>query len=140
MIDFSCAGIGYGMSDVGMHIVHAVLPSDLDDGGEEYLIEGYVTALEDAMNRKQRPNGDEMKWTYPRDVAMRHYRLACVDYLRFIMGRFWRTAGPESFEKKKGSKNTTLINRNLDAALAFIQKVDGYLEVFEQEKKEREAA
>ena len=71
---------------------------------------------------------------------MRHYRLACVDYLRFIMGRFWRTAGPESFEKKKGSKNTTLINRNLDAALAFIQKVDGYLEVFEQEKKEREAS
>ena len=71
---------------------------------------------------------------------MRHYRLACVDYHHFIIGRFWRTAGPESFEKKNGSKNTTLINRNLDAALTFIQKVDGYLEVFEQERKEREAS
>mmetsp|Transcript_26859 Transcript_26859/g.48727 ORF Transcript_26859/g.48727 Transcript_26859/m.48727 type:complete len:129 (-) Transcript_26859:582-968(-) len=33
MIDFSCTGIGYGMSDVvGMHIVHAVLPHDLENG------------------------------------------------------------------------------------------------------------
>ena len=70
---------------------------------------------------------------------MRHYRLACVDYLRFIMGRFWRNATPESFEKRKDSKNTTLINRNLEAALAFIEKVDRYLEAFEKEKRERES-
>ncbi|KAL7538183.1 hypothetical protein ACHAXR_008339 [Thalassiosira sp. AJA248-18] len=139
MIDFSCAGIGYGMSDVGMHIVHAVVPTDLENGGEERLVDGYLSALEDAMNRKnygKTANGE--KWTYPREVAMRHYRLACVDYLRFIMGRFWRSATPDSFEKKKHSKNTTLINRNLDAAMAFIEKVDRYLEVFEKEKRDRE--
>lgn len=136
MIDFSCAGIGYGMSDVGMHIVHAILPEHLDNGGEEFLVEGYLSALEDAMNRKR--NG-KTKWTYPRDMAMRHYHLACIDYLRFILGRFWRSATPESFEKKKNSKNTTLINRNLEAAMAFIEKVDRYLEVFEKEKREREA-
>ena len=142
MIDFSCAGIGYGMSDVGMHIVHAVLPEDLENGGEEKLVEGYLIALEDAVNRKlgEGSDGNKEKWTYPRDVAMRHYRLACVDYLRFIMGRFWRSATPESFEKKKNSKNTTLINRNLEAAMAFIEKVDSYLEVFEKEKREREAS
>lgn len=142
MIDFSCVGVGYGMSDVGMHIVHAVLPSDLEDGGEEYLVEGYLLALEDAMNRKHggKESDGGKKWTYPREVAMRHYRLACIDYLRFIMGRFWRNATPESFEKKKDSKNTTLINRNLDAAMSFIDKVDGYLETFEREKSEREAA
>lgn len=142
MIDFSCAGIGLGMSDVGMHIVHAVLPHDLENGGEEWLIEGYLTALEDAMNGKAGMCAEDggKKWTYPRDIAMRHYQLACVDYLRFIMGRFWRSATPEAFEKKKASKNTTLINRNLESALTFIQKVDKYLEVFEKEKKDREGA
>jgi len=141
MIDFSCAGIGYGMSDVAMHIVHAVLPRDLENGGEKRLVEGYLSALEDAMNRKLGAGGsekdDESRWTYPREAATRHYRLACVDYLRFIMGRFWRSATPESFEKKRESKNTTLINRNLEAAMAFIEKVDGYLEEFERERRER---
>mmetsp|Transcript_42738 Transcript_42738/g.72926 ORF Transcript_42738/g.72926 Transcript_42738/m.72926 type:complete len:491 (-) Transcript_42738:881-2353(-) len=137
MIDFSCTGIGYGMSDVGMHIVHANLPADLDNGGEERLVEGYLVALEDAMNRKLGSAESGKKWTYPRGVAMRHYQLACIDYLRFILGRFWRSATPESFEKKKASKNTTLINRNLDSALRFIEKVDVYLEVFEKEKTER---
>ncbi|KAL7532288.1 hypothetical protein ACHAWF_004075 [Thalassiosira exigua] len=138
MIDFSCTGIGYGMSDVGMHIVHAVLPEHLENGGEERLVEGYLLALEDAVNRVNR-NG-KAKWTYPRDIAMRHYRLACIDYLRFIMGRFWRSATPENFEKKKSSKNTTLINRNLNAAMAFIEKVDKYLEIFEREKRDRQEA
>lgn len=130
MIDFSCAGIGYGISDVGMHICHANLAADLENGGEEELLEGYLTALEEAVSRRK---GES--WKYPRDVAMRHYQLACIDYLRFILGRFWRSATPESFEKKKSSKNTTLINRNVDAAMAFIEKVDKYLEVFEQEIK-----
>lgn len=145
MIDFSCAGVGYGMSDVGMHVVHAVLPEDLEGGGEEALVEGYISALESAVNRRRRRRlvgcaAESEEWSYPRDVAMRHYRLACVDYLRFILGRFWRSAAPESFEKKRGSRNTTLINRNLDAALAFIEKVDRYLEEFEEERRTRRGA
>ena len=137
MIDFASAGIGYGMSDVAMHIVHAILPADLDNnGGEEQLVEGYLVALEHAMNRKVQ-HATKEQWTYPREAAMRHYQLACIDYLRFIMGRFWRSATPESFEKKKSSKNTTLINRNLDSALRFIDKVDVFLKVFEAEKRER---
>lgn len=130
MIDFSCTGIGNAMSDVGMHIVHAVLPQDLENGGEEKLLKGYLRALEEAVSRRRGQN-----WTYPRDIAMRHYQLACIDYLRFILGRFWRSATPESFDKKKASKNTTLINRNVNAAMSFIEKVDKYLEVFEKEKR-----
>mmetsp|Transcript_8932 Transcript_8932/g.12980 ORF Transcript_8932/g.12980 Transcript_8932/m.12980 type:complete len:483 (+) Transcript_8932:105-1553(+) len=139
MIDFSCLGIGYGMSDVGMHIVHAVLPNDLENGGEEWLVEGYLRALEDAMNRKHGSKDcvEDQKWTFPRHIAMRHYQLACIDYLRFILGRFWRSATPETFEKKKNSKNATLVNRNVDAAMVFIEKVDKYLQVFEKEKAER---
>ena len=40
---------------------------------------------------------------YTKEIAMRHYRLACIDYFRFILGRFWGKANPESFEKKKHS-------------------------------------
>ncbi|KAL3796226.1 hypothetical protein ACHAWO_010506 [Cyclotella atomus] len=129
MIDFSCVGIGYGMSDVAMHIVHAVLPADLENGQEEYLVEQYILALENAMTKKSKD-----MWKFPREVAQRQYQLACIDYLRFIMGRFWKSATPESFEKKKNSKNTTLINRDVKAAMAFIEKVDRNLEVFENEK------
>ena len=142
MIDFSCTGIGYGMSDVGMHIAHAVHPRDLENGGEEWLVEKYMSALEEAKNRRGKlgvtnGRGRESR-EYPRMAAMRHYRLACVDYLRFVMGRFWRSASPESFREKRDNKNVTLINRNLEAAVAFIERVDGYLADFEMEKRARE--
>lgn len=38
----------------------------------------YLTAFEDAMNRKQQLNGGDMKWTYPRDFVM-----ASVDHLLY---------------------------------------------------------
>ena len=132
MIDFSCVGIGYGLSDVAMHIVHAVMPSDLENGKEENLVEQYILALEHAINQRRNDN-----WTFSRDVAWRQYQLACIDYLRFIMGRFWKSATPESFDKKKNSKNTTLINRDVNAAMTFIEKVDRYLAVFERERDGR---
>ena len=129
MIDFSCVGIGFGMSDVAMHIVHAILPADLENGQEQFLVEQYIIALEDAINQ-----GRKDHWVFSRDVAWRQYQLACIDYLRFIMGRFWKNATPESFEKKKNSKNTTLINRDVKAAMSFIAKVDTYLESIENAK------
>jgi thiamine kinase-like enzyme len=124
MIDFASTGVGLGMSDVAMHIIHSVLPCSEEE--DESLLNAYLTALQKANPATS---------YYPREVAMRHYRLACVDYVRFIMGRFWRDATKESFEKKKVSKNTTLINRNVDAAMAWIVKVDKYLNEFEKEKK-----
>ena len=138
MIDFSCVGIGYGMSDVAMHIVHAVLPNDLQNGQEEYLVEQYILALEDAINQEycgEETEECKAKFMFSRDTARRQYQLACIDYLRFIMGRFWKSATPITFDKKKSSKNTTLINRDVRAAMAFIEKVDKYLEVYETEKK-----
>ena len=69
---------------------------------------------------------------------MQHYRLACVDYLRFVMGRFWRSSSPGSFHETRDNKNITLINRNLEAAVTFIERVDGYLADFEKEKRAQE--
>ena len=122
MIDFASTGVGIGMSDVAMLIIHSVHPSSDD----ELLVDEYLSAL-------QRANSSRAL-LYPREVAMRHYRLACVDYVRFVMGRFWRDATKESFRKKRHSKNTTLINRDIDAAMAWIAKVDMYLHEFEMEK------
>jgi hypothetical protein len=126
MIDFASTGVGLGMSDVAMHIYHALRPCEID---EETLLNGYLDALSEARllcNKDAKP--------YPTDVAMRHFRLAVIDYFRFFLGRFWKSATLESMEKKKNSKNTNLINRDPDAAMAFVATVDRFLTEYENNK------
>ncbi|KAK3279066.1 hypothetical protein CYMTET_13031 [Cymbomonas tetramitiformis] len=77
LIDFASTGVGYGMADVAMHLSHSVAPADLADGGEERLLDAYLQALEVAR-------GNEAA-EYPRELALRHYRLAVVDYGRFVV-------------------------------------------------------
>jgi hypothetical protein len=125
LVDYASTGVGLGMSDVAMHIHHAVKPADLADGGEQELIDHYLDTLNACL-------GDDTR--YPREVAMRHYRLAMADYFRFFLGRFWKSATPEAFEKKRNSKNTALINRDVDAALAFLERVDGCVAQIEKER------
>lgn len=145
IIDYASAGVGMAVSDVAMHVAHAVRPSDLADGGEEKLVIGYLEALDAARRRRwerQHQNGksaDAIPFKpYPREVAMRHYRLASLDYFRFVLGRFWRSATKESFAKKTASRNTTLVNRDVDAALSYVRRALVYLQEFEREKKQRE--
>jgi len=125
LVDFASTGVGLGMSDVAMHIHHAILPEHLANGGEEALLEHYLTCLNAQIGPEK---------CYPREVAMRHYRLAVADYFRFFLGRFWKSATPEAFAKKKDSKNTALINRNVDSALAFLNRVDDYVKEIEKER------
>ena len=47
MIDMVSASAGLRMSDVAMHIHHAINPDDLDNGGEESLLEYYLQTLRD---------------------------------------------------------------------------------------------
>ncbi len=123
IIDFASTGVGNGMSDVAMHITHALHPDHLINGGEEALVEVYLDALSEAL-----PNH-----SYPKDVAIRHYRLATVDYFRFVLGRLWRGVTLETFEKRKDSKNSVFVNRNVDAAICFIERADKYLAAIENE-------
>mmetsp|Transcript_18785 Transcript_18785/g.52483 ORF Transcript_18785/g.52483 Transcript_18785/m.52483 type:complete len:473 (-) Transcript_18785:39-1457(-) len=125
IIDFASTGVGLGMSDVAMHITHAVPPQHLVDGGEDKLVEKYLDALNEALPDQQ---------SYPKDVAMRHYRLAVIDYFRFIMGRLWRGASIETFEKRKDSMNSVYVNRSIEAAINFIERADKYLADFEKER------
>jgi thiamine kinase-like enzyme len=125
VIDFASTGLGLGMSDVAMHITHALDPEHLINGGEEAFVDAYLEALEEALPDHH---------SYPRDVALRHYRLAVIDYFRFIMGRLWRGATLETFEKRKDSKNSVYVNRSVEAAINFIQRADRYLTEFEEER------
>eukprot|EP00966_Prymnesium_polylepis_P266763 6162433-Prymnesium_polylepis.1 len=125
LIDFASTGVGLGMADVAMHVVHALLPSDLDGGGEEALIDGYLEALTAARGAGAAP--------YPRELALRHFRLATCDYGRFVMGRFWSFATPERFQAAAASPNVVLANRNLASALRFVERIHAYLTEFEAE-------
>merc|ERR1719491_1585788 len=137
IIDFASAGVGFGMSDVAMHIWHAVLPEDLASGGEERLVRAYIAALEEAVASSSAGGAEQPENIYPAAVAMRHYRLASIDYMRFILGRFWKSASREGFDKRKDSENTTIINRNVKAALACVERVGAYLTEIEKEEKEK---
>lgn len=125
IIDFASTGIGLGMSDVAMHITHALHPDNLVDGKEEALVDFYLEELQNALP-------DEC--SYPRDIAIRHYRLAVIDYFRFVMGRLWRGASLETFEKRKDSKNSVFVNRSIEAAINFIERADRYLADLEEER------
>lgn len=125
IVDYASTGVGLGMSDVAMHIHHAVRPEHLANGGEDELVQYYLDALR------------ETGTIYPDEVALRHYRFGVVDYFRFFLGRFWKTATHESMRKMKDSKNTNLINRDVDAAIAFIVRAKHYLEAIEKEYEDR---
>merc|ERR1712187_932026 len=89
-IDFQWVGVGYGMSDVAMTLIHSVSHEALCDGGDERLVELYLTTLE----RELREHGI----SYPFDAAWRHYRLAVVDYARQLFPHFPTDSSLESFE------------------------------------------
>ena len=119
MIDMASASCGLGMSDVAMHIHHAVNPEDLDNGGEESLVDFYIQTLR------------ELGCEYPEDVAQRHYKLSVIDYARFFIGRMWKSATPETMAQKKDNKNIANINRSVPSAMRFVKVVDRYLSELE---------
>ena len=132
LIDFASCGVGYGMSDLGMLLSHSVSPAVLDDAGAEgRLIDAYLDALAAASSSS--PSAASV--LYPRDVALRHYKLAVVDYGRFVIARFWKDASPETFAARAGKPNTTLVNRDVPAALAFVRRIDACLTALEQERQ-----
>ena len=129
LVDFASTGVGLGMSDVAMLIHHAVRPEHLENGGEIMLVDHYL----DALNKKLLLS--KQRHEYPKEVALWHYKLAVADYFRFFLGRFWKTATPESFEKKKDSKNTALINRDRDAAFRFLERAKTYVSEIEKRRR-----
>lgn len=121
LIDFASSGVGLGMSDVAMLLTHSVMPETLAHGGRERLLSCYMQALHDAG-----------VLGYSEQAAMRHYHIAHVDYARFVIGRFWPNASLDGFSARAEKRNVTLPNRNVAAALHFIERTDYSLRILEE--------
>ena len=106
-----------GMADVAMHLCHALMPGDLRTHEAE-LLQRYLRFL-----------GQD----YDSKLARRHYELATIDYGRFVLGRFWGAASPDSFWEKRHKSNVALVHRNVPAALHFVERLDAYLAKYEGE-------
>jgi len=146
IIDFASTGVGFGMSDISMLLIHSMRPSERN---EETLISYYLGELEHYYHltrtissnvdaTKEEEQQQKQHCFFDKEIAMRHYRLGVVDYFRFVLGRFWKSASPKTFNDKRENKNVTFVNRDLDAAMALIDIVDSYLLGFEAEKRHNE--
>ena len=136
LVDFASIGIGYGASDVAMHIHHAVEPHVLYDdqstmSGEERLIRYYWETVQDLLQQQESPITTEYTWS----LFYRHYRLAVVDYFRFFLGRMWKQATPETMARNSDNPNINLVNRSPQAAMAWIRRVQVYLTELEREEE-----
>lgn len=130
LVDFASVGVGLGMSDVAMHVHHAIRPEDLDsDDGEDRLVRVYWRTLTELLKERDSTLSEAYSW----DIALRHYHFAVVDYFRFFLGRFWKSSTKESMSKLRDNKNTNLVNRSVPAAVAFVVRVERYLTVVEAE-------
>ena len=134
LIDFASTGVGMGMSDVAMHVFHALLPQDLD---EDFLLDSYLDHLHQYRKQYNNNNDDDKDVVvYPKSLAKRHFRMAVLDYFRFFLGRFWKKSTPDSMHKLKDNQNTNLINRDIASAMNFVQHVNEYLTEYEQQQQD----
>jgi Ecdysteroid kinase-like family len=129
MVDFASCGVGLGMSDVAMHVRHAVEPQHLARGGEQHLVRQYWEYLHQLLALHDADAAHEYTW----EVAWKHYKLAVVDYFRFFLGRMWKSATPDTMKAKANNKNVSLINRSIPAAMAFLRNVEAYMVEIESE-------
>ena len=129
LVDYASCGVGLGMSDVAMHLTHAVEPQMLLEQ-EESLVRYYWTSLQSALEKRQgRSSGDSETNSiqYPWPVAWKHYRLAQLDYFRFVAARFWKSATPAAMDQKASNPNVVLANRSVPAAMIFVQRAHRFL-------------
>lgn len=127
LIDFASSGVGLGVSDLAMHIAHAISSEDLEENAmEQVLFNQYYDSLQEALP-------STLKHVYSKPDAWRHYKFATVDYFRFILGRQWKGVTVEVFEKRSKDKNFGMVNRSIQVALNFVKRTDAYLREIEEE-------
>jgi len=129
-IDFQWMGVGFGMSDVAMHLSHSVAASALQNGGEAKLVEHYRQVLLPMLSPQSAAE-------YSADVAWRHYRLGMLDWARMVFSVFFKDASPQAFAKRTDNPNVGLVYRDLQASLDFVVRVDKCLAEFERELSTR---
>ena len=126
-IDFQWTGVGYGLSDVAMHLPHSIDVGALRGGGEEKLVRWYHQELLKLLGPES--------ITFPE--AWHLYRLAFVDYARMVLSIFLKDASPSNFEAKAENPNVGFVYRNVEASLHYVGMVDHHLSYVEQLPRDR---
>lgn len=122
-IDFQWTGVGIGAIDLAMFLPHSVDPKEIDDHPK---IERLLHVYHNAVMENVEDGG------YSFAMFKRHFLIASLDYARFVIARFFKGATPAGFEKKKNEPNVGLIYRNVDACVAFLERVYDYMDEFEK--------
>ena len=120
--DFASTGVGLGMADVAMHLVHALVPADLDGGCEEALIDGYLAALAEARGQ---PSGRVKLSPYPGG-----WRLATfASPLATTVDSLWAASGlpprPSASRRRRRARTSSSIANcaDLASALRFVERI-----------------
>ena len=142
-VDFQWVGFGLGMRDVAYHITHAVEVDALAaEGAEEDLVRCYCNSLRSRLAASAKAAGRAAS-AYDDAIAMRHYRLACVDYARLLLTRFVTDASEGAFAAANAAPramNVGVIFRDVRAAPRFIRRLDAHLAVLEAEQTSASSA
>ena len=142
-VDFQWVGFGLGMRDVAYHITHAVEVDALaPEGAEEALVRCYCNSLRTRLAASAKAAGGVAS-AYDDAIAMRHYRLACVDYARLLLTRFVTDASEGAFAAANAAPramNIGVIFRDVRAAPRFIRRLDAHLAVLEAEQTSASSA
>eukprot|EP00928_Gymnodinium_smaydae_P014053 TRINITY_DN15095_c0_g2_i1.p1 TRINITY_DN15095_c0_g2~~TRINITY_DN15095_c0_g2_i1.p1 ORF type:complete len:515 (+),score=120.00 TRINITY_DN15095_c0_g2_i1:59-1603(+) len=140
IIDFQWTGVGFGMSDVAMHLSHSVALEALEGEGERELVDFYRESLFEYIAEEAEICGDprneiinKFRRAYTAEVAWRHYCLGVVDYARMLLGCFFANASVESFAARADKMNVGLAYRDPQASLLFVRRADRCLRVLEAE-------
>lgn len=133
LIDFQWTGVGFGMSDVAMHLTHSVHVSALRDGGEEQLVRLYYDSLVSTLRAPAKAVDASLKLSKPFsfEQAWHLYRLAFVDYARMVVCTFFKDASPEAFQARAQKENVGFVYRDVEASLHYLEMVDRHLEYVE---------
>ena len=115
LIDFQWTGMGYGATDIAMHLAHCLRPECFENGDEEKLIDYYLLRL-----NKDRAITNK-------DEFMELYKISLCDFGRFVISVFYSDVSPEVFEKKSENENVCFANRNAPAAVSFVRRISRYL-------------
>lgn len=134
-IDFQWTGVGLGAEDVAYHLLHSgpIYKEALPEGGfsigecELLLLRHYHGAF------LRRFEGDRQASSFPFDTFLRQYKLSVLNYARVVFSCFLRGASPASFADKADNLNVSMVYRNIQAFLRFVDQCDRILKEFEPE-------
>ena len=120
-VSHECSGVGYGVSDLAMHLVHSIGAHELNahdargQSGEQRLIAHYHAEL---VHYAAMGGRSEKVASYTLQNLSDDFEYALLDYAFIVFGGFWSSAvSPERFAANADNMNVCLPNRDIHSAM-----------------------